>query len=94
MLRRLVVNGDDKHDYLSKGATLQIRDTGVYAAHGTEDRGKVEWKFEYLVTPRISPTTGEDIPNEKVSAARCLMPCLTTITVSGSSCPLCVTELL
>ena len=66
MLRRLIVDGDEKHDYLSRGATLQIRDQGVYAVYGTEDRGRVEWKFEYLVTSRISPTTGEEVPNEKV----------------------------
>ena len=67
VLRRLTVNGDERHDYLSRGATLQIRDTGVYAVYGLEDRGKVEWKFEYLVTPRTSASTGEIVPNEKVS---------------------------
>jgi len=63
----LTVNNDEKHDYLSRGATLQIRDTGAFAVYGPEDRGKVEWKFEYLFTPRISTSTGEVVPNEKVS---------------------------
>lgn len=67
VLRRLTVNNDEKHDYLSRGATLQIRDTGAFAVYGPEDRGKVEWKFEYLFTPRISTSTGEVVPNEKVS---------------------------
>lgn len=67
VLRRLTINGDEKLDFLAKGASLQIRDTGVYAVHGNEDKGKVEWKFEYLVTPRVSPTTGEYVRDEKVS---------------------------
>lgn len=66
MLRRLTLSGDEKHDYLSRGATLQIRDTGVYAVFGHEDKGRIEWKFEYLVQPRISASTGEVVPNEKV----------------------------
>ncbi|KAK4689867.1 hypothetical protein P7C73_g232, partial [Tremellales sp. Uapishka_1] len=66
VLRRLTVNKDDRHDFLSKGATLQIRDSGVYAVYGHEDRGRLEWKFEYLVTPRVSPTTGEYIRDEKI----------------------------
>ncbi|KAK8849814.1 hypothetical protein IAR55_005150 [Kwoniella newhampshirensis] len=65
VLRRLTTNLDEKHDYLSKGATLQIREPGVYAVYGTEDRGRAEWKFEYLVQPRIS-STGHEIPNEKI----------------------------
>ena len=58
---------EDSHDYISRSATLQIRDSGVYAVHGTEDKGRVEWKFEYLVQPRFSNHTGEAIPGEKVS---------------------------
>ncbi|WWD20445.1 hypothetical protein CI109_104921 [Kwoniella shandongensis] len=65
VLRRLTTNLDDKHDYLSKGATLQIREPGVYAVYGSEDRGRAEWKFEYLVQPRIS-RSGIEIPNEKI----------------------------
>lgn len=61
------MDDDEKHDYLSRGATLQIRDPGVYAVHGSEDKGRVEWKFEYLVQPRLSSSTGEVKPNEKVS---------------------------
>jgi hypothetical protein len=74
-LRRLLVNDDDKHDYFSRGSTLQIRDTGVYAVYGSEDRGKVEWKFEYLVQPRISASTGETVPNEKVRQYHKILCC-------------------
>lgn len=42
VLRRLTVNGDERHDYLARGATLQIRDTCVYAVYGSQDLGKVE----------------------------------------------------
>ncbi|WVQ95890.1 hypothetical protein IAU59_002989 [Kwoniella sp. CBS 9459] len=66
VLRRLTINNDDKHDFLPRGATLQIKDPGVYAVCGTEDRGNVEWKFEYLVQPKVSPISGEEIPNERI----------------------------
>ncbi|WVF68337.1 hypothetical protein IAT40_003102 [Kwoniella sp. CBS 6097] len=66
VLRRLTINNDDKHDFLPRGATLQIKDPGVYVVCGTEDRGKVEWKFEYLVQPKVSPISGEEVPNERI----------------------------
>ncbi|OCF34388.1 hypothetical protein I316_03902 [Kwoniella heveanensis BCC8398] len=66
VLRRLTINNDDKHDFLPRGATLQIKEPGVYVVCGTEDRGKVEWKFEYLVQPKVSPISGEEIPNERI----------------------------
>jgi hypothetical protein len=84
MIRRLMVNDDGKWDYLPRGATLQIRDLGVYAVYGHEDKGRVEWKFEYLVQPRISPTTGDAVANEKVSLT-CSMPYRITNTYDSSS---------
>lgn len=66
VLRRITVDQDEKHDYISRGATLQIRDVGVYAVYGYEDKGRVEWKFEYLVQESTSKSTGEVKPNEKV----------------------------
>ncbi|WVR07889.1 hypothetical protein IAU60_004932 [Kwoniella sp. DSM 27419] len=66
VLHRLILGTDDKHDFLPRGATLQIRDPGVYVACGSEDRGKFEWKFEYLVQPKISPFTGEAVMNERL----------------------------
>jgi hypothetical protein len=63
----VTIDQDEKHDYISKGATLQIRDVGVYAVYGYEDKGRVEWKFEYLVQESTSRSTGEIKPNEKVS---------------------------
>lgn len=70
VLRRVTVNQDEKHDYISRGATLQLRDVGVYAVYGYEDKGRAEWKFEYLVQAVISKSTGDIKPNEKV----CMIP--------------------
>ena len=66
MFRRCYVNQNEKYDYIGRAATLQIRDLGVYAVYGSEDRGRVEWKFEYLVQESISESTGEVRTNEKV----------------------------
>ncbi|WRT69870.1 uncharacterized protein IL334_006861 [Kwoniella shivajii] len=66
VLRRLTINGDDKYDFLSRGATLQIKEPGVYSVCGQEDRGRSEWKFEYLVQHKISLNTGEVVPNERI----------------------------
>lgn len=67
VLRRVTVNEDDRYDYVGRGATLQIKEVGVYAIYGSEERGKVEWKFEYLVKPKVNKA-GDDVPNEKVSS--------------------------
>lgn len=69
VLRRIVLNGRDNFDWSTRHATLQIRNPGIYAVHGSEDRdkGRVEWKFTYMVQSRISPSTGEIVLNERVS---------------------------
>ncbi|WWC66057.1 uncharacterized protein I303_108679 [Kwoniella dejecticola CBS 10117] len=66
VLRRLTTNNDDKFDYLSRGATLQIKEPGVYCVCGQEERGKAEWKFEYLVQNKRSINSGEQIANERI----------------------------
>ncbi|WVW87108.1 hypothetical protein I302_109165 [Kwoniella bestiolae CBS 10118] len=66
VLRRLTINGDDKYDYLSRGATLQIKEPGVYSVCGVEERGKAEWKFEYLVQNKLSASTKEQSTNERI----------------------------
>ncbi|OCF62043.1 hypothetical protein L486_01709 [Kwoniella mangroviensis CBS 10435] len=66
VLRRLTINNDEKHDFLSRSATLQIKEPGVYSVCGQEERGKAEWKFEYLVQNEISPNSREQIANERI----------------------------
>ncbi|KAL7418837.1 hypothetical protein Q5752_006521 [Cryptotrichosporon argae] len=68
VLRRLTINGDDKHDHLARETTLQIRDPGVWAITGGsgDGRGEAAWQFSYLVTPRLCKQTGELVPNERV----------------------------
>jgi len=45
---------------------MKIREAGVYSAQGSEDKGRVEWKFEYLVQPRLNHM-GEQVNGEKVN---------------------------
>ncbi|WVQ66223.1 uncharacterized protein L199_004402 [Kwoniella botswanensis] len=66
VLRRLTINNDEKYDFLSRSATLQIKEPGVYSVCGQEERGKAEWKFEYLVQNKISPKSREQIANERI----------------------------
>ncbi|KAF8585124.1 hypothetical protein K439DRAFT_1344135 [Ramaria rubella] len=66
VLRRITVNGD-MNDYISRQAVLTLKHNGVYAVESTEDKGKVAWKFEYLVEDRRAPETGKIINGEKVS---------------------------
>ncbi|CCO34790.1 hypothetical protein BN14_08898 [Rhizoctonia solani AG-1 IB] len=64
ILRRLTVNGVEDRDYLSREASLSIKSNGVYTVKGSEDRGRFEWKLEYLVEDRRGPS-GAVIPGEK-----------------------------
>ncbi|KAG8731752.1 hypothetical protein FRC11_002543 [Ceratobasidium sp. 423] len=64
MLRRLTINGVQDRDYLSREASLSVKSNGVYTVKGTEDRGRFEWKLEYLVEDRRGPS-GAVIPGEK-----------------------------
>ncbi|CUA67383.1 hypothetical protein RSOLAG22IIIB_03023 [Rhizoctonia solani] len=64
VLRRLTVNGVEDRDYLSRAASLSLKSNGVYTVKGAEDRGRFEWKLEYLVEDRRGPS-GAVIPGEK-----------------------------
>lgn len=74
VLRRVVVKGEDSRDYISRQASLALKQNGVYTVHGTEtssfssehanlhsDLFKVKWKFDYLVGDRKGrlPIEGE-----------------------------------
>ncbi|EJD54442.1 hypothetical protein AURDEDRAFT_110090 [Auricularia subglabra TFB-10046 SS5] len=63
VLRRLTLNGDESRDYMSRQASLSVKKNGVYIVSGNEDRGKLSWRFEYLVTDRMDvigrPMSGE-----------------------------------
>ncbi|KAH7338778.1 hypothetical protein B0J17DRAFT_717223 [Rhizoctonia solani] len=56
MLRRLTINGVEDRDYLSREASLSVKSNGVYTVRGSEDRGRFEWKLEYLVEDRRGPS--------------------------------------
>ncbi|KAB5593200.1 hypothetical protein CTheo_3363 [Ceratobasidium theobromae] len=64
VLRRMTVNGVEDRDYLSREAALSVKSNGTYTVKGTEDRGRFEWKFEYLVEDRRGPS-GAVIQGEK-----------------------------
>ncbi|KZT42575.1 hypothetical protein SISSUDRAFT_1058355 [Sistotremastrum suecicum HHB10207 ss-3] len=52
LLRRLTISGRDNHDHLSRQAQLSVKGNGVYTVSGLEDKGRLCWKFEYLVEDR------------------------------------------
>lgn len=71
-------DGADDKDYISRQASLSLKGNGVYTVQGTESKGKLMWKFEYVVDNRRAPS-GYDIPGEKVrdSSDQDLYPRLT-----------------
>ncbi|SRR6266404_5790792 len=75
VFRRLLVNGDGSHDYLSRQAYLILKANGPYSVHGTEpvlssrlfsDTGPpvLTWRFDYFVGDRRTEA-GKIIPGEK-----------------------------
>ncbi|KAF8272865.1 hypothetical protein EI94DRAFT_1716917 [Lactarius quietus] len=75
VFRRLLVNGDESHDYLSRQAYLILKANGPYTVHGTEpvqsarlipnaDPPVLAWRFDYLVGDRRTEA-GRIIPGEK-----------------------------
>lgn len=75
VLRRLLVNGDGFHDYLSRQAYLVLRANGPYSVQGTEpvqssrlftnaELPLLTWRFDYLVGDRRTEA-GRIIPGEK-----------------------------
>lgn len=61
----MTVDGNENVDYLTKQAHLTIKGHGVYIVRGTEGKGKLTWKFEYLVDDRLD-VNGLAMPGEKV----------------------------
>lgn len=66
-VRRILINGDVKHNYIKRRVSLGLRTNGVYQVFGTHEKGEVEWKFEYVVEDRRSEATGKAISGERVS---------------------------
>jgi len=75
VLRRLMVNGDRSHDYLSRQAYLILKANGPYTVQGTElvqslrhfsaaDPPVLAWRFDYVVGDRRTEA-GRTIPGEK-----------------------------
>ncbi len=72
ILRRVTLNGDDAHDYVSRQGLLILKTNGVYVLHGHEmptghdsDAPKLRWQFEYLVDDRVADTSGKVMVGEK-----------------------------
>lgn len=66
VLRRLTLSDNDSKDFLSRQGDRQVKTNGVYAFAGSEDKGTLDWKFEYEVDDRISPPSGKIVVGEKV----------------------------
>jgi hypothetical protein len=74
VLRRLMLNGDGSHDYLSKQAYLILKANGPYTVRGTEHvqssslllatEHTLSWRFDYFVGDRRTET-GRIISGEK-----------------------------
>ena len=76
VLRRLMVNGDGSHDYLSRQAYLVLKANGPYTVYGTEpvqsssrpfpvaEPSGLAWRFDYFVGDRKTEA-GRIIPGEK-----------------------------
>lgn len=50
---------------MSRQASLSVKKNGVYTVSGAEDRGRLPWRFEYLVTDR-KDIGGRSMSGEKV----------------------------
>jgi hypothetical protein len=71
VLRRLVLNGDESRDYLSRQAFLTLKANGPYTVQGTEPfhssdlfPATLSWRFDYLIGDRRTEA-GRIIPGEK-----------------------------
>ena len=76
VFRRLLVNSDGSHDYLSRQAYLILKANGPYTVQGTEpvqsarifhndEPPVLTWRFDYLVGDRRTEA-GRIIPGEKI----------------------------
>lgn len=61
----MLLNGNIKRDYVSREATLVLKNNGVYTVRGSEDKGRLTWQFTYLVDDRRN-AAGEKMNGEKV----------------------------
>jgi len=74
VLRRVTVNDDETHDYVSKQAYLTTKTNGVYVLYGHEmsttthdsEASKLYWQFEYLVDDRLLDGSGRIMEGEKI----------------------------
>ncbi|KAF8971755.1 hypothetical protein BDZ97DRAFT_1753012 [Flammula alnicola] len=76
ILRRVTVNGDETHDYVSKQALLTLKTNGVYVLNSHEilsgshhhdaEALKLHWRFEYVVDDRLMDASGKVMEGEKV----------------------------
>jgi hypothetical protein len=65
-LRRMSINGDTKHDYMSRESSLTVKSNGMYVVKGSEGKGRAPWEFRYLIEDRLT-SSGEKMNGEKVS---------------------------
>ena len=81
VLRRLLLNGDESRDYLSKQAYLTLKANGPYTVQGIEhvrsspvflvnEHSVLSWRFDYLVGDRRTEA-GRIIPGEKTFTPLC-----------------------
>jgi hypothetical protein len=81
VLRRLMLNGDESRDYLSKQAYLSVKANGPYTVQGIEhaqsssvflanEHAVLSWRFDYLVGDRRTDA-GRNIPGEKTFTPLC-----------------------
>ena len=81
VLRRLMLNGDESRDYLSKQAYLSVKANGPYTVQGiehvqsspiflTNEHSVLSWRFDYLVGDRRTEA-GRNIPGEKTFTPLC-----------------------
>ena len=81
VLRRLMLNGDESRDYLSKQAYLTLKANGPYTVQGIEhiqssplflanEHSVLSWRFDYVVGDRRTES-GRTIPGEKTLTPLC-----------------------
>ena len=81
VLRRLMLNGDESRDYLSKQAYLILKANGPYTVQGIEhvqsfplffanEHSILSWRFDYLIGDRRTGA-GRIIPGEKTFTPLC-----------------------
>ena len=62
-LSRLTVNGSQSLDYLSRHASLHVKNPGIYTLRGSEKEG-AEWRMRYMVSKGPPCLRSEDRVSE------------------------------